>query len=159
MKSPTIGDTPGSRSGSMPMIAAPTSRLEKRITPCVLRLAREAAGNPALEPGGRGGRVDDAAAIVARPEPGNRHCREDILGRLTAGCALLVGDVDMRHRVDELLDEIVLPTLHQRRHGNGESDADRNADDGNQRLATAAGNVREGDVEDERASPSLLGAR
>jgi hypothetical protein len=27
---------------------------------------------------------------------------------------------------------------------------DRNADHGNQRLATAAGNMREGDVEDER---------
>ena len=110
----------------------------------------KAPRNPAIEPGSRGGRVDDAAAVVARPEPGDFHCREHVLRRLAPGGALLVGDIDMRHRVDELLDEIVLSALHQRRHGDGEADAYRDAKHGDNRLTTATSDMCKCDVEDER---------
>ena len=105
--------------------------------------------NPTLEPGSRGGRVDDAAAVIAGPEPGDCHRCEHVLRWLAPGGALLVGNIDMRHRVDELLHEIVLSALHQRRHGDGEADADRDAEHGDKRLTAAAGNMGDCDVEDE----------
>ncbi|MCY1303663.1 hypothetical protein D9M70_533800 [compost metagenome] len=55
----------------------------------------------------------------------------------------------MRHRVDELADEIVLAALHQSCHGDGEPDADRNAQHRDDRLPAAAGDVGQCEVEDE----------
>jgi hypothetical protein len=70
----------------------------------------------------------------------------------SAGCrrgARLVGDLDVRHRIDELGDEVVLRALHQRGHRDREADADRHPEDGDDRLPAAAGEVGEGYVEDQ----------
>ena len=70
-----------------------------------------------------------------------------VLRRLPAGGALLVGHIHMRHRVDELPDEIVLAALHQRRHGDGEADADRNAEHRDERLPAAAEDMGQGELD------------
>jgi hypothetical protein len=74
---------------------------------------------------------------------------EDLFRRLPPRCARLVGDLDVRHRIDELGDEVVLRALHQRGHRDREADADRHPEDGDDRLPAAAGEVGEGYVEDQ----------
>jgi hypothetical protein len=64
----------------------------------------------------------------------------------------------MRHRVDELADEIILPALHQRRHGDREADPDGDPEYCHKHLPTAASDVCRGDVDDERHFSHSFGA-
>jgi hypothetical protein len=69
--------------------------------------------------------------------------------RIAARGPRLVGDLDVRHGVDQLGDEVVLGALHQGRHRDREADPDRDAQDRDHRLPAAPGEVGERDLEDQ----------
>ena len=81
---------------------------------------------------------------------------EDGLGRLQRRLPALVGDRDVRQRVDQLPREVGLRAFHQRRHHDREADAGGDAGHGNQRLAHAEAHMRQRDVDDEVHGPSRL---
>ena len=102
-------------------------------------------------------RVLDAAPARLWREAVDLGGVEGDLGRLQRRLPALVGDRDVRQRVDQLPREVGLRALHQRRHHDGEADAGRDAGDRHQRLAHAEADVRQRDVEDEAswAAPDL----
>ena len=102
--------------------------------------------HPAFE--GRHGRqrvLDPAPARLRREAVDARGLELDLRGLLRREAAL-VRDGDVRHRVDELADEIVLRSLHEGSHHDGETDAGGDAGNGHQRLPRAAADMRQRDV-------------
>src|SRR5674476_49760 len=55
----------------------------------------------------------------------------------------------MRQGIDQRLDEVVLRSLHHRRHHDGKSDPGHDAEDGHQRLTGAVADVGPGDGQDQ----------
>ncbi|MHC2300598.1 hypothetical protein ACVJBD_004864 [Rhizobium mongolense] len=89
------------------------------------------------------------AAVLPRPQSEDLRRMEYGFGRLLSRRSLLVGDLDMRHGIDQLFHKIVLSALHECRHGDGKPDTDGNAEHGNKCLPAAAGNMGDGDLENQ----------
>ncbi len=110
---------------------------------------RHATGHPGSQGGHGGGGIEDAAAILLGPQALELGCGKQILRRLSARRAALVGDLHMGHGVHELGDEILFRALHQRRHGDGKAHPQRDAQNGHDGLAAASGDVDQGELEDQ----------
>ena len=95
--------------------------------------------------------IFDAAQFLfgLQAAQGHRPVRETALDRLELGIAVLVCDADVGCGVDDLAFEIDLAPLQHGRRGDGEPDAQSDADEGNQRLPGPAAQVGQGDVEDD----------